>query len=101
VKFSEEAYKYNSKHGDILENLITVYCMEKRFEKALKVAETLLKKNPHTTDAYYYCGLAHEKAGKVKKANRLYKKGLECDESVISNISHKDISIYGINIPAA
>lgn len=92
-KFSEEAYRYNSKHADILENLITVYCMEERFDRAMKVAEALLKKNPHTTDAYYYCGLAHEKNGKVKKARRLYKKALECDESIISNISHKDITI--------
>ncbi len=90
-EFNEEAYRYNSKHGDILENIVAIYCMEGEYERAFKAAQVFLKKNPHTTDAYYYCGLAHEKAGKESKARRLYKKAKKCDETILSTISHSDI----------
>lgn len=90
-KFNEEAYEYNSKHGDILENIIIIYCHEEEHEKAFKVAQVFLKEKPHTTDGYYYCGLAYEKNGKEAEAYRLYKKARKCDETILSTISHKEI----------
>lgn len=86
--FNEDAYRYNSKSPDILENLIRVYCIEEEYERAAKAAEVLLKKKPRSLDACYYCAVAFEKTGKVDKARSLYKKALKFDEMLISTVSH-------------
>lgn len=92
-EFNEEAYKYNGKNPAILENLIRIYCNADEFERALKVAKILLKKKPYTPDAYYYCGLSYEKSGDHRKSTGLYKKALSKEESILSSIKHKDITI--------
>jgi tetratricopeptide (TPR) repeat protein len=92
-EFSEEAYSYNEKNTQILENLITIYCMANEFERAAKVANILIKKKPSTIDGWYYCGLAKEKTGEAGKAARCYKKALKCEETLLTTIKHTDIKI--------
>ncbi|MFO7611471.1 MAG: hypothetical protein R6W99_03150 [Clostridia bacterium] len=89
--FNEEAYRYNAKNADILENLIRIYCSVEDYERAMKVAGPLLKKSPSTTDSYYYCAMANEKCGNLKKAGQLYKKALAYDETILSSVRHEDI----------
>lgn len=89
--FSEEAYRYNEKNAQILENLITIYCKAGEFERAVKVAGILIKKRPATVDGWYYCGLAMEKSGEADKANKCYKKALSCEETILTTIKHSDI----------
>ena len=86
--FSEDAYRYNSKSPDILENLIRVYCIEDEYERASKAAEVLLKKKPRSLDACYYCAVAFEKTGKERQAHALYNKALKFDETLISTVTH-------------
>ena len=86
--FSEDAYRYNSKSADILENLIRVYCIEEEYERASKAAEVLLKKKPRSLDACYYCALAFEKTGKERRAHALYINALKFDETLISTVTH-------------
>lgn len=86
--FSEDAYRYNSKSADILENLVRLYCIEEEYERAAKAADVLLAKKPRSLDACYYCALAYEKTGKTKKAESLYKKAMKFDETLISTVSH-------------
>jgi len=90
-EFSEDAYRYNCKSHDILENLIRLYCGVDEFDRAVKAAGVLLKKKPVSLDACYYCALAYEKTGKAGKARRLYKKALKFDETLISSVTHEKI----------
>ncbi len=90
--FNEDAYRYNSKSSDILENLIRVYCMEEDYERAAKAAEVLLKKKPGSLDACFYCAVAFENTGKEKRARMLYKKALKFDEMLISTVSHEMVN---------
>lgn len=92
-EFSEEAYRYNDKNAPILENLIRIYCESGEFDRAVKVANILIKKNPATIDGWYYCGLAYEKTGSSKKAAKYYKKALACEETILSTVKHKNINI--------
>lgn len=91
-EFNEDAYRYNSKSADILENLIKLYCEEEEFERAAKATVILLKKKPHTVDSCYYCGIAMEETGKIRKALQLYKRALKFDESLISTVTHEVVN---------
>lgn len=91
-EYNEEAYKYNSKHAVILENLLRIYCIEEEYERALKVAKILIKRKPETLDAFYYCALAFEKSGKSRKAAGLYRKAMSYEETILSSVSRKDIN---------
>lgn len=92
-EFSEEAYRYNDKNASILENLIKIYCINEEYDRAYKVSGILVKKSPSTVDGWYYCGLANEKTGDMKKAVKYYKQALKCEETIMSTISHTDINI--------
>ncbi len=92
-EFSEESYRYNDKNAPILENLIKIYCEAEEYDRAVKVANILVKKSPATIDGWYYCGLANEKTGSMKKAVKYYKRAIRCEETILSTIKHNDINI--------
>ena len=87
--FNEDAYRYNSKSADILENLIRLYCSEGDYEKAVKATEILLKKKPVSLDACYYCAVAYEETGKHRKAQSLFKRALKFEETLVSTVTHE------------
>jgi len=85
-KFNEDAYRYNNTNEHILENLLRIYCITEKYEKALKVIPKLLKYKPFTKDAFYYAKLAYEKNNDDKNAQKMLKKMNKCEASILTSI---------------
>jgi len=85
-KFNEDAYRYNNNNEHILENLLRIYCLTEKYEKAIKVVPKLMKLKPFTKDAYYYSAIAYEKNDNKAKAQKMYNKMEKYEASILTSI---------------
>ncbi|MFH1073526.1 MAG: DUF2723 domain-containing protein, partial [Candidatus Firestonebacteria bacterium] len=72
---AKESYLTAAKLGqaESLQALVLLYIEDKDFEKALPVLEKLFRQYPGNSDLYVSLGLACEKQGKLKEAEKIYK----------------------------
>lgn len=91
LQFNLEAYDYNSSNSIILDNLAQTYFLCKEYDKAEKIYEKLISKNPTFPEAYYTYGLVLLEKNKKEQALEYINKSLNYNMSFLSTLSKEEI----------
>lgn len=91
VKFNEEAYEYNGDKDVILDNLGQSYYLLGENEKALKIYEEFIDKEPSFPEAYYNYALVLLKAGDKDRAREMLTAALTKKYHNLTTITKEDV----------
>lgn len=92
--FCLEAYDYADDDRDICDNMTICYYNRAEYEKAKKISDTVIEKNPSFIEGWYHGAQIDYAMGNYKSAKNKLDKISDCTRSPMTTISESDVNSF-------